>query len=254
MITGSGSGCRAAAALLFAGLLTISGCSTENSTPATALPYELPDLIQYTYRWSAEPGIDLFGSPETAVRAYLESYYIASFAHSTAAGYPGYEEAIRNLAYNPPRRDINDRSNYTSFPLIGTLYAHILSINETEHGAQVVVCQGNYSVMTAVPDGSYSNLGSRIPSPFVIEMTSPPDETPRQLPTTGGRAQAPQTNMFGGWSITLHAFSTGNFDDNLACESKFPDPPEIRPQRTSETLSTPYPTLPPYPGWPVPTP
>ncbi len=57
--------------------------------------------------------------------------------------------------------------------------------------------------------------------------------------------------MFGGWTITRHAFSTRNYNDALACVDKFPDPPETRPTRINERFTAPYPTLPPFPGWPT---
>lgn len=137
--------------------------------------------------------------------------------------------------------------------MVGTFYAHILSMEETDTGARAIVCQGNYSLMTEVPDGTYSNHGWRIPSPFVIDLSSPSEEDPEQVRITEGPARAPQEDMFGDWTITRHAFSTGSFDDNLACAPKFPDPPETRPQRNNEMFTAPYPTLPPYPGWPDPT-
>lgn len=229
----------------------LSGCSAPQPTQQPeAVRYELPGLIQYNYRWSAEPGIDLFGSPEIAVRAYLESYYIASFAHSTAAGYPGFEKATQVLVYDPPReRDINDRTNFEDLPHTGTFYAHILSVERSDQSFRAVVCQGNYSLMTAVPEGGYVNFGSRIPSPAVVELAPGPNGTTQDTRAAEGPARAPQTDMFGGWTVTRHALSTKNFDDNLTCVDKFPDPPETRPQRRYETFSAPYQTLPPYPGW-----
>ncbi|MFZ2529021.1 MAG: hypothetical protein WAX14_15430 [Rhodococcus sp. (in: high G+C Gram-positive bacteria)] len=233
--------------------LFVTACSAEQSNPKPTLndPYTLPDLIQFNFRWSAEPDIDLFGSPESAIRAYHESYYIASFAHSTAAGYPGYEKATKELVFDPRRvRDINDRTNYSGRPRVGTAYAHLMSINETERGLRALICEGNYSLMIASSDGTFNNYGTRIPTAIFIYLEPGPKGTAPTQPLQEGPGRAPQTDMFGGWTITRHEFSTRNFDDDLACENKFPDSPESRPTRVNDNLTSPYPTLPPYPGWP----
>lgn len=241
--------------LVLAVALGVSGCASAPS-PATVdmpKPYELPELIQYTYRWGAEPGLDLFGVRETAVRAYLESYYVASFAHSTAAGYPGFEKAAGHVQYYPvDRPDINDRTNYNPNPIIGTLQFHLMSLTDTEQGFQAMVCRGDYSLSSARPDGTYSNFGGRYPQAMLVDFVPGPDGTSLVSHAGEGPARAPQTDMFGGWTVTRHGFTTGDFDDRYACEYKFPDAPETRPTRVNDTVAVPYPTLPPYPGWAVP--
>ncbi|MFZ2526149.1 MAG: hypothetical protein WAX14_00630 [Rhodococcus sp. (in: high G+C Gram-positive bacteria)] len=241
--------------LVLAVALGVSGCASAPSPTTVDMPkpYELPELIQYTYRWGAEPGLDLFGVRETAVRAYLESYYVASFAHSTAAGYPGFEKAAGHVQYYPvDRPDINDRTNYNPNPIIGTLQFHLMSLTDTEQGFQAMACRGDYSLSSARPDGTYSNFGGRYPQAMLVDFVPGPDGTSLVSHTGEGPARAPQTDMFGGWTVTRHGFTTGDFDDRYACEYKFPDAPETRPTRVNDTVAVPYPTLPPYPGWAVP--
>ncbi|MGW0022151.1 hypothetical protein ACWDUD_27890 [Rhodococcus sp. NPDC003382] len=230
----------------------VSGCSIGQDTSESEISarYQLPDVVQYNYRWSAESGINLLGPDATVVRAYFESYYIASFAHSTAAGYPGFENATEDVAYDPPRhRAINDRTNYNPLPIVGTFHAHLLSIERNAFGMQAVVCEGDYSLMDLRRDGTYTNRGVRIPTAMQIEFTPGSAGITDTARYAEGPERTPQNDVFGGWTVTRHAFSTGNFDDNLACQHKFPDPPETRPERINETFTVPYPTLPPYPGW-----
>ncbi|WP_138998338.1 hypothetical protein [Rhodococcus zopfii] len=186
------------------------------------------------------------------MRAYLESYYIASFAHSTAAGYPGFEKATKELVYDAPRgRSINDRTNYNGLSRTGTFYAHILSIKLVDRGFQAMVCEGNYSLMTMTSTGTWESFGTRVPHAILIDLAPGADGVTNRTRTAGGADRAPRTDVFGGWTITRHAFSTRNVDGALACVDKFPDRPETRPERSNEKFTAPYPTLPPFPGWPT---
>jgi len=242
--------------LLIAGM-AIAGCAAvrphvdSTAIPSNKGPYQLPDLVRYNYRWSAEPHIDLFSGPATAIRAYVESYYAATDAHSTKAGYPGFEKAIEHLVFEPFReRDINDRTNHNPQPIVGTSYGHILEMTTTDTGIIAIICEGNYSLMFTREDGSYGNLGTRVPNALGVEIAPGPDGAIYDTRPTAGPARAPQSDMFGGWTVTRHRLSIEDFSYHLACEYKFPDPPEDRPTRLSDVLTVPYPTLPPYPGWP----
>ncbi len=112
-----------------------------------------------------------------------------------------------------------------------------------------MVCEGNYSLMTNTPEGAWKNFGTRVPRATLIDLAPGPDggATDRTR-TAGGADRAPRTDMFGGWTITRHAFSTRNYNDALACVDKFPDPPETRPTRINERFTAPVPNPAAVPG------
>ncbi|NLE80931.1 MAG: hypothetical protein GX610_15365 [Rhodococcus sp.] len=83
--------------------------------------------------------------------------------------------------------------------------------------------------MDATPDGTFHNAGAAVPSLAVIDLKRDPEAGSGESHSEVGAARAPHTDMFDGWLVTHHAFSTGTFDDKLACVDKFPDPPELRP-------------------------
>ncbi|MDV7245221.1 MULTISPECIES: hypothetical protein [Rhodococcus] len=236
-------------------VLAVSACSPEQtseppvSSPSVGgTPYAIPDNTDYNYRWSADPGIDLLTPEATAVRAYVESYYLTVRAIATSAGYPGFEEAVdERLRMDYDNLDQLDRSHY-----VGTQFQHLLWMTPTERGWFATVCTGDYSVMSEGPDGRFFNVGSTNLHAETVEIAAPDFRGINAhvaLPAEGPE-RAPAVDVFRGWKLIDHVKSARNQDAFLQCRSRMPDPPQNRPLKRGLPHDTPYPTLAPYPGWP----
>ncbi|MFE5707703.1 hypothetical protein [Rhodococcus koreensis] len=235
-------------------VLAVSACGSQHPSeppvPSTSVstPYAVPESAQYNYRWSADPGIDLFTPEATAVRAYVESYYLIVRALATSAGYPGFTKAVdEGLRVDYANPDSPGKSEF-----VGTQFQHLLWMNPTEHGWLATVCTGDYSVMRVDQDRKYYNVGSTDVHAETVEIRAPDvagavrnDSLPAE-----GRERAPEIDVFRGWRLVDHVKSARNQDAFRQCRSRMPDPPENRPAKRNLPHDAPYPTLAPYPGWP----
>lgn len=235
-------------------VLVVSACGPEHpseplvSSTTVVTPYAVPGNTEYNYRWSADPGINLLTPEATAVRAYVESYYLTVRALATSAGYPGFEEAVDERL----RMDYGNPDQLKKSEYVGTQFQHLLWMSPTDRGWLATVCTGDYSVMRIDEDRKYYNVGSTNVHAETVEIAAP-DFTGSivnaSLPAEGPE-RAPEVDVFRGWKLIDHVKSARNQDAFLQCRSRMPDPPENRPRKRDLPHDTPYPTLAPYPGWP----
>ncbi|MGY4712692.1 hypothetical protein ACXDF8_24580 [Mycolicibacterium sp. CBM1] len=212
--------------------------------------------------WSAEPGIDLTTGPAVVVRAYIESYFLASSMGTLDVAYPGFSRALpaKQSSGEPASDDPWPDTNYpVKYPLVGTNKDHILRVDNSGETTVAVVCDFAYGVGFDLGDGSYGH-DSNFEDDGVgtiwmkIVMTSQPPSAQR------GPAAAPTTDIFNGAQISGRLVDIQRDTpqwptreaDAQACRDRAPDPKERRTflWRNKHPRSD-YPTLPPYPGWPA---
>ncbi|WP_306355989.1 MULTISPECIES: hypothetical protein [unclassified Nocardia] len=208
--------------------------------------YEPPDEVRNaTVVWSAEPGIDLFSTAATLMRAADESDVIGRYAGLEHA-YPGYAKALE-LA-DTPRYEI-ERYRGT---IAGTLLNHIQRIQDTEDGYLVEFCALS-NAYGELRDGRYKmwyGRGTALAARFTrnndapARATTTPTTTPSPAPDRL-HWQAPTYNVFTGWTISY--VESGASCDDWAL-SLYPDAPVENEISYSDT---PPPVQPAYPGWPT---
>ncbi len=269
-----GIGCvkRGVALLSTVGALLGAGCGSRSQVgQPTAAPHPggWPEILDdFTMVWTAEPGIDLTSWPAAAVRAYTESYLLASIMGGDRFLYPGFKQSV------DPNRSHNDPTG-TQFlwpnadhppanPWVGTEQAHILWMNTTGRDVTVVVCEYLFGAAELGTHGGYRTLVA-LPPPFAgidpmrLVMTSPAEVGP-QKPPQQGPGRAPSVDVFNGWRIISHqggyfaeSYATLSewptaFQDTDACNAKAP--PHRDFARGGEYDRADFPTLPASPGWP----
>lgn len=191
-------------------------------------------LKEFRFQWTAEPGIDLSTGPGVLIRAYLESYSVATYTFDLDNSYPGFMRAT------PPNTDSNDPgaliqltgvrplgSGYTmtpqdARPRYGFVPNHVLEIAPLGDGYEATVCTAEYAsfiesstqpgrfVSVATDDKTGKPIDSG-PAAGVyvkrIDFTQHDPAvglTPPQPPKTPqfGPAPAPSEDVFGNWFVT----------------------------------------------------
>lgn len=261
----------AVACAIFA-VFSLAGCGSNANHeaaptqpgPAAGWPAALND---FTVVWTAEPGIDVTTGPAVPVRAYTESYLLASVTGDNKYLYPGFAQSV------DPNQSV-DHPTGTQFlwpktddpaktPWVGTDQAHIASVTTSGRDVTVVVCEYTFGSAQPARKGYVPNIGQPPPysgiDPMRITMTAPAKprpETPQQ-----GPARAPSVDVFNGWRITSHQggyFARSGVgdewpnaaEDRNTCLAKAPQHPDL--QRGGEYPRADFPTQPPSPGWPAP--
>ncbi|WP_231633818.1 MULTISPECIES: hypothetical protein [unclassified Mycobacterium] len=256
--------------------VSLVGCASGSHSGQSASPTSTtpagwpPTLNDFSVVWSAEPDIAVTTWPAVAVRAYAESYLLASITGEDKFLYPGFKQAVD--ADKPIDNPTGTRflwpktDRRTENPWVGTEYDHILSIATSGRDVTVVVCEYMFGTAQARGHGYTPNIGQPPPDsgiePMRITMTAPATTGP-QLPAQQGPARAPSADVFGGWRITGH--QGGYFAeyglaaewpdlarDTDACRAKAPPHPDL--VRGGEYPRSNFPTQPPAPGWPAPSP
>ena len=71
--------------------------STQSSDPSENRSQQFPNwpasLNEFRFHWAAEPSVDIATGAAVPIRAYLESYYVASFSANLDNVYPGFMRA-----------------------------------------------------------------------------------------------------------------------------------------------------------------
>lgn len=284
-----------AIALTTAAMLATSSCGgggdhTEGSSTVDAHSDWPQTLTDFRFHWSAGPGIDLLRGPAVPIRAYLESYYIASSTLDLDDVYPGFVRAtpqndqldghyLAQLARIRPLNGVNS-SPAEAVPRFGYMPMHILSIEPIDSGLRAIVCQGDYAtyVRSTVRPDKYVSVSAE-PNTAQVEGTDPgvvvhrielTDRHPltSEAPSVDvsslqqGPAPAPHEDVFGKWFFTGSSSSYWGPIDVPAPES-FPSP-ELRkqcgdvmpePSATRLEMMTGFKDHPaaagiPVPGWP----
>jgi hypothetical protein len=247
-------------------LLAITGCTPAPpekapESPPASWPAQLDD---FTITWSAAPGIELTTGAAVVVRAYEESYYLATITDDDKYLYPGFVEAVE--ANQPGKRDGTEDLRpelSTSETWVGTARHDILSVTRSDREVTVLVCAYLYGSAAkqqfdyAVNVGSDFNLNSGI-YPVRIGLRAPEDPN-TELPAQEGPSRAPSDNVFGGWKVTSHQggyMTTSRWDDydrdQATCIEKAGGTPESRHFLPGGGYSrSDFPTQPATPGWPA---
>lgn len=258
--------------LVAAALLNLAGCSVENASPATEPPPRWPAFnADLSYVWSAEPGIDLLAGPAVIVRAYFESTMIAGDAGSNDYLYPGFDRAVPadEGAAEPGSINLWPEIGFpTSAPWVGVTRDHILRIIDLGSKIHAITCHWTWGAGKLQASGRYAN-GPQEPdrdagvSVMRFSLVPPPSDTKPTLPPQKGPSKFPVDDVFGGWKIvgklndstppaTLDREWPEYRQDLEACITKAPEPVERRIfLTTGEHPRSDFPTMPPYPGWPV---
>ncbi|NNH72330.1 hypothetical protein HLB23_21125 [Nocardia uniformis] len=244
-------------------LLLTAACTTSPSAPPadTGTPaYRPPEEVRNaTVIWSAEPGVDLFDSNSTLVRAAAEALEVAILA-GPEDSYPGFNDAVTD----PTTRDLYFRRSTRDTTAYGTLYKHILDVTPTSTGFTARTCE-LFKAFAYQRDGIYNTsrtgrLGNSKTITFIsntpLQSEAPSGTTPATTPVatptprTSGPAewQAPEDNLFQSWTIDLAA------PDDYRSERCAPWVATLDPDAPAEgetvTTDNPPQTLPAYPGWP----
>ncbi|MDT5358678.1 MAG: hypothetical protein QOC69_440 [Mycobacterium sp.] len=246
--------------------VAVAGCTTKApdqpkpEPPPAGWPAQLDD---FTITWSAEPGIELTTGAAVVVRAYEESYYLATITDDDKYLYPGFVKAVE--ANQPGKRDGTEDlrpESSTSETWVGTARHQILSVTRSDRDVTVLVCAYLYGSAAkqqfdyAANVGSDFNLNSGI-YPLRIGLRAPEDAN-TELPAQEGPSRAPSDNVFGGWKVTSHQggyMTTSRWDDydrdQATCIEKAGGTPESRHFLPGGGYSrSDFPTLPATPGWP----
>lgn len=203
-------------------------------TPSRETPsVERPDkLSDFRFRWTAEPGIDLYSGAAVPLRAYAESWRVAQMMSDMSAAYPGFERAVpanRELTDHSPRdapaymltfvRPYLDdqldevytgQPRYESKRFYGNEYFHILSLDEVDGGWRAYLCDGLYDMYRDDADGYRPVTGLRgwagppkEPMKGIrvwhVEMAAP--ESPAASAPQKGPNPAPMDDVFSPWRI-----------------------------------------------------
>lgn len=274
-MTGIGRVLRRFTGLSMTAVLLLAGCSSNHQpqqpTPTPSTPAGWPaTLSDFTVVWTAEPGIDVTTRPAVAVRAYAESYLLARLTGDDRYLYPGFQQAVdRNQPADHPTgtQFLWPKLKDPQRPWVGTEQAHILSIASSGRDVTVVTCEYLFGAADEGRHRGYSPIIAQPPPdsgiyPMRITITAPATVGPPLAPQSGP-ARAPSIDVFGGWRITSHqgGYIAGYglapewpdvAQDTDACRAKAPPHPDLI--RGGEYPRSDFPTLPPAPGWPAPSP
>jgi hypothetical protein len=222
-------------------------------------------------QWTGEPGIEITDGVAVPVRAYLESYDLVEFTGSFDNAYPGFLDAV------PPNEPTNGSDNIaawdrrptdkypTGWNLVGNLRFHIRSVERTDHGAAVTLCEYRYALGQRKPDGtniSYISGGRPMDRGIFgvrLDLVAQSDELGTHLPPQRGPAFTPNIDVFGGWQIVgyLTTASAGTAEwpaKNQVASSCIADAPDPLGRRehlaTGPLTAADFAAAPADPGWP----
>lgn len=250
-----------------------------------------PDSLErFRFHWSSSPGLALSTGVAVPVRAYLESWYIASWTNGPENVYPGFLRAtpesadldgnyLGQLAWIRP---LNGAPPYPVDPAkpLGYMPMHIQSVDAVASGLRVTVCLGEYSIYFA-SDSSAGKLVSVAADKSTAQLADPLDtvrvkrieltKTDPRIPAGAsdvdtpqeGPAPAPVGDVFGHWFITGASSSLwGPVDADppdffvtpemrRQCQEAMPDSPEKQIEMATGFKDSPPPHGKPIPGWPL---
>ena len=251
-------------ALFVSSVLSASACSVvqegaylssqEAITDGTSAT---PEKQRYAtnYTWHKSDGFDPTSSLGTFVRAYVESMLRMLMDGGKSALFPGAEDAtkfdtalLERVAIDHPVGPSGRR---------GAKDLHVLAVNETDSGSEVIVCEDPSGVAEKIGNGQWQARGTethtrvRI-SRLVIDNVG--DSPPSNVV---GTAQYPPESVFGDWKaleyqpmLGLDSAEGRGIDFESRCLV------EIGKERTPSSASDPIVPEPPVeapspvPGWP----
>lgn len=230
----------------FVAVAVLAGCAPHSEEEPVASPTAPPAgqtfpnwpslMNDFRFHWTAAPGIDLTTGPAVVIRAYIESYELATMTFNANDVYPGF---LRATPENESTTDGDYRSELTNVrplgaygsdkpptgaPHFGFNTDHLLELTPEGSGFRAIVCTGFYSnfIPSAVRPDAYISAAARETDEGVAPFPDSPDagisvrqveltqQDPRIPPgsprsTTEpqeGPSPAPQADVFGNWFIT----------------------------------------------------
>ena len=217
-----------------------AGCSsgrgpTQSPKPSESSNQEIPNwpptLNEFRFHWSADPNIDLTTGPAVPIRAYLESYYVASFTADIANVYPGFMRStpendeldghyLAQLAHIRPLNG-DDAGPEDAREVFGYMPFHILRLDRVENGYRAIVCEGQYAdfIKSDAQPGKFVSPGmnpktaqsrGKTTDTVAVHRIELTDHDPRVVPNAPpsptapqqGPALAPDRDVFGNWFFT----------------------------------------------------
>jgi hypothetical protein len=239
---------------------------TTDTRPGQLYPNWPPLLNDFRFRWTAEPGIDVTTGPAMVVRAYLESYGVATYTLNTDNLFPGFRRAtpenqapegdfLWQLVHIQPLGRGYTKTAKDAGPNFGYEALHFLELTPTGDGYRAVVCSGEYAhfIESDARPGKFVSVdvtqdtaqpfqqGDSGVYTYQIDLTQ---HDPRLIPNPpapvstpqGGPAPAPNQDVFGDWFFTGASSSYwGPSNDRTSAD--FP-PPELK-QRCEAAMPSP---------------
>ena len=244
-----------------AAVALIAGCTTSPENPPSAKDdRQFPNwptlLDDFRFHWTASPGIDLMSGPAVIVRAYTESYQVASLTFDIKNVYPGFmratpENQSRDGEFSSELIGIRPLWPYErDKPPPGVAHFgfntdHLLELTATGDGYRAIVCTGSYSdfIKSTVQPDAYFSVASQLTQdgvhptdPYPVDEFSGvsvrqivftqhdpriPADAPAPVATAQrGPAPAPQIDVFGNWFVT--ASSTKGWGPAVSDTDAFP--------------------------------
>ncbi|MFD4366177.1 hypothetical protein [Rhodococcus sp. NPDC058521] len=193
---------QAASAIVLAAILASCGTASDEQGPPTE-PEVLPSPL-YTFRWSADPTVDLFSRGAELVRAAYEAgelNYFRGIDHS----FPGYRKAIGGPVdhLDPDKMDSVGLVEPAGTPVASTNVRRITDFSATDTSVGATLC--THKLYAHESDNTLSpRFGpTRIELENTSEETGPPGIADDLIDAANPEASVPPTwNVFGTWKIT----------------------------------------------------
>jgi hypothetical protein len=262
---------RSVVVLLVCVVLATAGCTPNRPVepapppPPAGWPAELAD---FTFVWTAEPAVNLVpDGAAIAVRAYVESYYLAVITEDAKYLYPGFASAVEPDKPGRGTSDLHPQLGDSDPAVwIGTARHHVVSVVHSDRDVTVSACAYLFGTArkSSTSDGYAANVGNDYDInsgifPMRIGLRAS-EKAESELPPQAGPSRTPHDDVFGDWKITSFLFDylsqptlwPGKESDLAACIAKAEGPPESRHFIPFETYPrSEFPTLPVTPGWPA---
>lgn len=288
-----GSRWLAAPLTVFVASATLACGPSQPNEPATPAPrYEhWPNILDdFRFHWSSATDVELTTGVAVPIRAYIESWYVATWTNDPDNVYPGFLRAtpesddlngdyLGELAWIRPLNGVPFGAGKAVEPH-GFMPMHILSVEPTTNGQRVTVCEGQYGIyfdsnaepgklVSVAADKEDGTLRDPLATVIVnrIELTQHDPRIPsdaRDVTTAQeGPAPAPDQDVFGRWFITgasssvwgpIDAEPIADFfvtpEMRQECQAAMPDPPEEQIEMATGFKDKAPPHGDPIPGWP----
>jgi len=208
----------------------------------------MPPNLDMSFRWLPADPLDFMSPEGTFVRAYVESFELASEGNSAEWGYPGFVDASPRGIEEQVREVVGNSFNRK---VVNTVFYRPLRRVDSGAMSRLILCRSeSLSIKQRSPsrDSVWRKIGHQWGYTVTIEFArsargSPPEKQQ-------GSRRAPSHSMFGNWHVTFYdrlGVGRENRADIMACDALPPNP--YLPAVGVEEGSQPWPTLPPFPGW-----
>jgi hypothetical protein len=227
-------------AISFAAVLAVTiGCAPDNTSTQSPSPSETRDqqftnwphlLNEFRFHWTADPDIDIAAGVAVPIRAYLESYYVASFTANLDNAYRGFMRAtpqndeldghyLAQLAWIRPLHGAEAKPE-EGREHFGYISFHLLSVDRAGDAFRAIVCQGNYGdfIKSDAQPRKFVSLAvdpktakiDGLDNAVVVHRIELTQNDPRVGPNPPasvtspqrGPAPAPDQDVFGNWFFT----------------------------------------------------